>query len=429
MSENTQPTTTNNALALTSLDDIDRVAGTIAQSGMFGMSKKEQAATLLMICMAEGRHPIAALKRYHIIDGRPSMRADAMQGDFQAWGGKIIWHSRTDAMVAATFIDKETKLDAALEKRAVERFKLAWRLSFLAPDAKEYSATVDKMAELSRAGEETIIRTFADAEAKGLAVGKYGIKDNWRQSPRQMLTARTITEGIRLMAPGIIAGMLEEGEAQDLKDERLARPRTAAELEVEIKRLQERAMGETGNERSATLGLAGDLRAELDNLTPAPTQTEPPKTIEKAPEPAKSDTATKAEEKAPETPAVPTKPAKAKKTEPAKAAEAQPELPQHSAPDEPVTQEAEVVNEAAPTNEDPYAHKLMGMKHKDYEGKTLGNLDPKLIVQAHEKWALKPEKQALLKKSDLTELETAQVADMKAIAAVYPAMKKALEAK
>ncbi len=86
-------------------------------------------------------------------------------------------------------------------------------------------------SEYATPDEECIIRTLQDAIDKGLATtyskdkdpktGKFEkvLKTNWAQSGRQMLTARVITEGIRLMAPGLIAGIVSEDEARDIADQ------------------------------------------------------------------------------------------------------------------------------------------------------------------------------------------------------------------
>tara|TARA_R100000995_G_scaffold83974_1_gene61313 strand:+ start:59 stop:712 length:654 start_codon:yes stop_codon:yes gene_type:complete len=41
---------------------------------------------------------------------------------------------------------------------------------------------------------------------------------NWRNYPRQMLTARVISEGVRTVFPGVIAGMYAPEEVQDFDD-------------------------------------------------------------------------------------------------------------------------------------------------------------------------------------------------------------------
>lgn len=217
-------------LAVTSaplaLTDLQTMAAAIASSKMFGVKTPDEALTLMLLCQAENLHPVMAFRRYHIIDGRPSMRADALQGEFEKTGA-ILWHSRTEQECAATFFaDKKKATDAAV-KRANNRYK---RLKEGGP--------IDDLADI---GELTIIRTIADAIDKKLAMswdreakreggktGAYVMKKNWKQSPRQMLHARCLTEGVRAISPGLIAGISTEDEIIDMRDDEQPPPNGAA---------------------------------------------------------------------------------------------------------------------------------------------------------------------------------------------------------
>jgi hypothetical protein len=411
MSENTLAPISH-AIQVSSLDDIDRMATTIAASGMFGIQKKEQAATLMMICIAEGRHPISALRRYHIIENKPSMRADAMQGDFQASGAGIIWHARTDAMVAATFFAKAEDIDDKAQKRAAERFKLMWKLSFAKPEDKEYSGLVDKIADLSQHGEETIIRTYADAEAKGLTAGKYGVKDNWRTSPRQMLTARTITEGVRLIAPGIIAGIAEENEARDLAEQTTtgapagdANPyagKTIAELEA----LRDLVMAKNEVPSKELLGAISEFKCAAEDA----------KTPEKKPEPTQ---ATKTPEKPAESAPAPAKAAKVTKPKPTEAPK-QPEIPHTQEAEVIVQPEQETDFEEPKPKGNPFEHTLTALNHiPAYANKKVGQLSRAEIEKAIVNWAEKPEKQERIKSDPVWGVDAA------ALIAVWKTVKNA----
>lgn len=203
-------------VAIQSLEEMDGVAKKLAASGLMGKNTTpEMVFGLMLLCQCEGLNPIAAMKRYHIVEGRPSMRADAMQAEFLAHGGAIIFHVRTDGMVAATLFSDKGKLDDAARKRANDRFAAMWDLD-CCDDDSERSELMVKVSSFSMEGEETIIRTFADCQAKGITEGREGTKANWKSSPRQMLTARVITEGVRLVNPGLIAGIYNEDETADI---------------------------------------------------------------------------------------------------------------------------------------------------------------------------------------------------------------------
>lgn len=154
----------------TSIDDIGRMATAIAKSGLFGMKNVEEAAALMFIAQAEGLNPALAARDYHIIQGKPALKADAMMARFQAAGGKVEWHTLGDNEVSATFSH---------------------------PSGGSAKITWD-MEQAKRAG-------FAG-------------KDNWKKFPRQMLRSRVISEGIRTVFPGVVVGTYTPEEVQDFDD-------------------------------------------------------------------------------------------------------------------------------------------------------------------------------------------------------------------
>ena len=70
-------------------DQVTEMAEAVYKSGLFACKSKEQALTLMLLCQAENLHPINAMRQFHIIQGRPAMRADAMLARFQKAGGKV----------------------------------------------------------------------------------------------------------------------------------------------------------------------------------------------------------------------------------------------------------------------------------------------------------------------------------------------------
>lgn len=153
--------------------DLDLMAERVAASQLFPDIKTKQAAfALMLLSQAEGLHPAQALRRYHIVKSRPTMKADAMLAEFQARGGRVKWLKRTDEEVSAVFRHPEY---------CPEGETIAW----------------DK-ERASRAG-----------------LWSNGI---WRNFPRQMLTARVISEGVRLVDPGVVLGIYTPEEVQDLDD-------------------------------------------------------------------------------------------------------------------------------------------------------------------------------------------------------------------
>lgn len=152
-----------------SYQDIERMAGAICKSGLFGIKQPEQAIALMLIAQAEGIAPVLAARDYHIIQGRPALKADAMLARYQAAGGRVEWAEMSDVAVAGIF-------SHAASPRPV-----------------------------------TIRWTIEDAKRAGLTG-----KDNWRAYPRQMLRARVISEGIRATFPGVTVGTYTVEEVQDM---------------------------------------------------------------------------------------------------------------------------------------------------------------------------------------------------------------------
>jgi hypothetical protein len=156
---------------LVSYADMEKMATVIAQSGLFGVKNPTQALALMLLSQAEGLHPVMAARDYHIIQGRPTLKADAMMARFQQAGGKVEWHSYEDTDVSATF-----------SHPAGGKVRIEW--------------------------------TFEQAKRAGLTG-----KEVWKQYPRAMLRARVISEGIRTVYPGVLSGMYTPEEVRDITGE------------------------------------------------------------------------------------------------------------------------------------------------------------------------------------------------------------------
>ena len=95
------------------LAEMQAMAKSIAASKMFGVDTEDQALALMLLCQAEGIHPVMALRRYHIIEGRPAYRADALQGEFEKEGA-ILWHERNENECSASFFRDKRAVDGKL---------------------------------------------------------------------------------------------------------------------------------------------------------------------------------------------------------------------------------------------------------------------------------------------------------------------------
>ena len=158
--------------ALIPVGDLEKMAHALAASKLFGLTTPEQALALMLVAQAEGLHPATAARDYHIIQGRPALKADAMLARYLSSGGKVEWHEHTDSKVEATFAHPSGGT-----------LKIAWDM--------------------------------ARAKAAGL-----GGKDMWSKYPRQMLRARVISEGIRATNPAIATGIYTPEEVIDMEPEK-----------------------------------------------------------------------------------------------------------------------------------------------------------------------------------------------------------------
>jgi hypothetical protein len=146
---------------------MQQMAEVAASSKMFGFKNPQEALAIMLLCQGEGLHPAIAMRDYHVIQGRPALKADAMLARFQQAGGAVKWDVYTDQEVTGTF-----------SHPSGGSLSVTWLLS----------------------------------HAKQIGIAS---KDNWKNYPRAMLRARCISEGIRAVYPGCVVGVYTPEEVQD----------------------------------------------------------------------------------------------------------------------------------------------------------------------------------------------------------------------
>ena len=178
------------------LNDIQTMAEVAAGSKMFGFKNPQEAMAIMLLCQAEDLHPAIAMRDYHVIQGRPALKADAMLARFQQAGGAVNWKVYEDEQVTGVF-----------SHPAGGSLEVTW--------------------------------TLAKAKLIGIAN-----KDNWRNYPRAMLRARCVSEGIRSVYPGCVVGVYTPEEVQDFtpsRQEQSAVPPTPVEIIKEVVQEQQTA--------------------------------------------------------------------------------------------------------------------------------------------------------------------------------------------
>ena len=171
--------------ALVPLNDIKEMAEVAAKSKMFGFKSPDEAMAIMLLCQAENLHPAIAMRDFHVIQGRPALKADAMLARFQNSGGSVKWEEYTDERVTGTFSHPA-------------------------------------------GGSVTVTWTFEMAKKIGLTG-----KDNWKNYARAMLRARCISEGVRTVYPGCVVGVYTPEEVETFKPMPAEKNMGAAEVVIE----------------------------------------------------------------------------------------------------------------------------------------------------------------------------------------------------
>lgn len=154
----------------------------IARSGLFGVKTPDQAIALMLVAQAEGLHPATAARDYHVIQGRPTLKSDAMLARFQAAGGKVEWLELNDTCVKAKFSHPqggEVVIDWTIDR--------ARKITSYDKETRKWKALTDK--------------------------------DNWKNYPRQMLRARVVSEGVRTVYPQVCCGVYTPEEVADFTND------------------------------------------------------------------------------------------------------------------------------------------------------------------------------------------------------------------
>jgi hypothetical protein len=185
------------------MGDMETMALAIARGGLFGSKDPNAVLTLCLLAQAEGKHPALIMQDFHIIQGKPAKKADAMLRDFLSGGGKVEWHTLTNECADATF-----------SHPAGGSARIDW--------------------------------TMARAKAAGLATAM------WTKFPRQMLRSRVISEGVRTIYPGATSGLYVPEEVSEF-EQRAEASQERAEPPIEHGADDGAAPASQGRQRPAPL--------------------------------------------------------------------------------------------------------------------------------------------------------------------------------
>lgn len=160
------------------LDNIPQFLGALAdditKSGVFMNCNPATAGLLAVECVARKQTPLQLAQTFHLIQGRLSMRADAVLAEFNRMGGKHVLIEKTADRAAAEFTWEKKKYN----------FELTWDEAKTAP----------------------------------WPYGKNGdLKDNWAHplGRKAMLWARMVSDAVRTICPSVNCGRYTPEEIAD----------------------------------------------------------------------------------------------------------------------------------------------------------------------------------------------------------------------
>ncbi len=165
----------------TSLEEMQAFAEAAVKSKFYGFKNADEMLPLMIIAQSEGRSFASVVQEYDIIQGKPSLKAEAMLARFQKAGGHIQWTELSDKRCAAIFSHPQC-------------------------------APVEIDWDLDRAKQAQIKNHM------------------WQKYPRNMLKARTISDGVRTAYPACLGGLYTPEEVSDFTPAQVSPPSQRGQL-------------------------------------------------------------------------------------------------------------------------------------------------------------------------------------------------------
>lgn len=205
-----------------SILNIQNLGKMLAESRMLKLKNPQQGSAVVLAAICEGITPFQLMKEYHVMDdGGMSMKADVMLAKFNAAGGKHTWMKTGD--------DGE---EAVL--------RLTWN-----------GQSVDSVYTIEDAKRANLIR-------KG---------GNWEKNPGEMLRARATSKGVRMVMPGIVAGIYCPEDFPE-QDDRPVTVTTTATRSRSSKSAAANAAASVANNGNTSTNGNGEQGIEVIDVTP-----------------------------------------------------------------------------------------------------------------------------------------------------------------
>lgn len=169
---------------LAKFDGMMKIAEVLFKGGMAKGAKNPEAVfSLMLLCESQGLPFGDAMLRYNVIEGRPTMTAQAMLAEFMARGGRVRWGRHDDQYVEGWFSHVDNH---------PEEFHVAFDLQTLV--------------------EKGVATRWSEQH------NKYVLKDNYAKWSEDMLRARVASRGIRAVYPGLAIGIYTPEEVSDFDE-------------------------------------------------------------------------------------------------------------------------------------------------------------------------------------------------------------------
>ena len=188
------------ALPINSVQDLQTLGGILAQSNLFGKRNPAEGLAIVAMCQQKRISWLDFMQTFHMIQGVVSKKTDAIIADFHRLGGvhKVI--ARTPEKAEALFRLGETEYTSAI----------TWQDCLVEPFVY-VGKEQDVVATLARGGTPPLKSKYATPRAR-----------------MQMLWARCVSDGIRVVAPECVQGIYTPEETDDF-----AAPPPAAPVQVQ----------------------------------------------------------------------------------------------------------------------------------------------------------------------------------------------------
>lgn len=218
------------------IDAMVTLGKAIAESQMFGCSNVSQGIVLAWECLTSRESSLSLAKKNHIIDGKLSMKADAMLNEFEARGGRYAIVSRT-ADLAAIELERCGKPTMS--------FSLSWEQAQDEPFV--YAGK-----------EKDIVDAIETWKANKGPQPKLKTKYRTKRARMQMLWARVVSDSIRAVDPGVNYGRYVPEELDD----------SASESSTATVNVERKSAMEVMREKAAQAGPV--VEAEFEVIKDAP---------------------------------------------------------------------------------------------------------------------------------------------------------------